>query len=1212
MRRKASAHRRGLAVAAAATFVASTVMATWFEAGHFFATGDVGPFLRTGLSSEVGSAWSHATSGAGSRGYTVVRVPELIAIRVARALGGGEPLAERLLYAAMFGWAATGGALLLRRFTHRAPVIAVGGVLAAFNLLTLSGLPNYLPVVVIGVVGTLTAIAVDIAHGERRRRTLAVVAASLPMAYVALNPPLTAVVTGWVLLLPIAAATLTGTGAAGARRVVRAMALWAPWVVSAHLWWIVPQVGAITAARDAGAIGAQTDVVAWAWTHANNSLANVMTMRNAWTWPVDAYHGLAATALGRPGVAWLTWLMPLSLALAPLLARRRRPRVDALVLGCVLCWLVGKGLHGPAAFVNRWFYELVPGAWLLREPMGKIGMLPMLGMLIAWTIVIEELTSVVRSTATISRRRVAAGLAALLIAGPLVLTWPMATGVVTRDELAGRTEQVEVPAGWFDLAAAVDGSERTGKLLVLPTVDFYQMPTTWGFYGTDTLVRGLVARPTLLRNPQGYVTDLPIVDDLVRSVEDALVASDGTAVAVLRALGVDQVLVRRDFDTSSPIRSIDVVQPERLIAALEATDGMSVRLANPLGTLFEFDEPVPQARIARGVLDFGDWDDARRLRSALADVPDGYALADGPDAPAGRVWTLSPDAPDALVLDQPATVSVTRRGVPRSAYRVEPHDTGPGVRIVEADPPNLGPITLAPRVAADVALKREPVALEVDGRVVRLDPVARTDELELRASDVVRPLHTSAADGLGALGPLGNCHRHDDRDRAALGHASRSSRRDGRVDVRLQARAHRSCRSATLIDGEAGAIVRLTVDARTLAGSAPSLCLWLRGPDRCADLPPATSVGGGWERTDAIVTIPDGVTRTDLFVYADAPIGNQTRTVTEYRMRASSLVAGPPFPLAIADAAAQDVDLPAGAHRASTAVGAGPSIGGWSVVGDCHRTDERSYADLGLAATPIGDDGVRLDAEAHVACVHGSVRGLDPGREHVLRVTHRTVRGAGPRLCLFEPIERRCLEPSGDAGPGGRLDATSQRTTSRVRFVPPVERLELYVYADSTAGGTTVEYDDPAVTPGDDEILTVVQLEDESTAPAAAVASIVDTGPHPEVLVTGGGRMLLSTTEAFDEGWVLEGVGADATVDHVVIDGYRNGWLLDTPTPARLRVTYGPDRTHQLVRWASLATMVVLVIGTAARSLLRRHPIAGRGLARATTRPRVLRGARAG
>ena len=89
-------------VALTALLVGLIVGITWFQAGHFFASGDVGPFYRNGARSEFGSLWSHQGTGAGAPMYDVTRATELALGTLAGWLGGGAPLGERLLFCLLY------------------------------------------------------------------------------------------------------------------------------------------------------------------------------------------------------------------------------------------------------------------------------------------------------------------------------------------------------------------------------------------------------------------------------------------------------------------------------------------------------------------------------------------------------------------------------------------------------------------------------------------------------------------------------------------------------------------------------------------------------------------------------------------------------------------------------------------------------------------------------------------------------------------------------------------------------------------------------------------------------------------------------------------------------------------------------------------------------------------------------------------------------
>ena len=70
----------------------------------------------------------------------------------------------------------------------------------------------------------------------------------------------------------------------------------------------------------------------------------------------------------------------------------------------------------------------------------------------------------------------------------LAYPFPLYTGAVMPDERPQQpSAHVRVPDFWWQLAERIDADPRPGKVLVLPLDDYYQMPTTWGFFGVDSI-----------------------------------------------------------------------------------------------------------------------------------------------------------------------------------------------------------------------------------------------------------------------------------------------------------------------------------------------------------------------------------------------------------------------------------------------------------------------------------------------------------------------------------------------------------------------------------------------------------------------------------------------------------------------------------------------------------------------------------------------------
>ena len=155
----------------------------------------------------------------------------------------------------------------------------------------------------------------------------------------------------------------------------------------------------------------------------------------------------------------------------------------------------------------------------------------------------------------------------------MVQPYPLWTGSVIPDVRPNQpSAHVRVPQYWWDLADTINADTRPGKVLVLPLDDYYQMPTTWGFAGVDSIPNLLFQRPTVQPKPDGYFGDVPGFAADVRAVETALLSGDLAAVPrLLEATGISQVVVRHDLVRGMPGRTF--ADDRVLDAALAQTPG---------------------------------------------------------------------------------------------------------------------------------------------------------------------------------------------------------------------------------------------------------------------------------------------------------------------------------------------------------------------------------------------------------------------------------------------------------------------------------------------------------------------------------------------------------------------------------------------------------------------------------------------------------------
>ena len=471
---------------------------------------------------EWSSLWGHALSGGGSVFQATARAPELLMLELTRVLGWDATTAQRLFYSLLAAATVAGAVAFARRFTQRPIPVAAAGLVAFFNPFVLQHLPNPVPLWSIALMGFAGSLILRAARGEAVPGwTLG--ALSVGAAYLAIHPPSLVMAGCWVLLLAVGSSLLVGTG--GTRLAFGLLARALPWAFVVNLWWLYPLASTMTSAGVGYRFEAETDVLAWSWTHARLSLPNVLALDGHWGWSRPEYFPFAASMDGSVWSAFRFALPVLAFA-APILAVGRKRRAAWALVGALgLLALLAKGLHPPLGEMNLFLYRHVPGMWLLREPMSKLGPMLVLPRRPWWR---SRCPPSPGSTAGGSARR---------------RRWQRGRRRARRDRALvqlpdddrrrdpGRASGPAAgardgPPGWERLAGSVNADPRPGKALVLPLADFYQVPTTWGFYGVDRVPRSLLARPTIQPLPGSYYGGTAGFGALVDRVQASLLAGD--------------------------------------------------------------------------------------------------------------------------------------------------------------------------------------------------------------------------------------------------------------------------------------------------------------------------------------------------------------------------------------------------------------------------------------------------------------------------------------------------------------------------------------------------------------------------------------------------------------------------------------------------------------------------------------------------------------
>lgn len=586
---RCSGHKgRVISAYALPAVVAGAATQTWFRPGLFVAQGDIAPFIRTSTAQELYSLWNHELSGAGSPSFQIVRLLEVELLRLAGAFGASAVAAQRLYYALAFVAAALGATYFASRLVGNRLVVSVAGLVAVFNPLVLSHTPSPFVPMMIGVCGLLGGLALDAAAGRTKVWQWAI--GSSPVFVLGNNLALLAVAAAWTVVVLLLGSMLVGPG--GTRRALTAAVRAAPLVVALHLWWLVPLAFTFTSNISPGAVVSQ-DVRVWAWTHANATLLNSLTLTSSWLWTHPEYLPFVRRLDSAPWV-WLRFVIPAFCLAAAGFVRPLR-RVRTLVAIVVALVFLAKGLHEPFAAASLFAYDHFPGLWLLREPTSKVG--PLL-VVVYGALVVLGLAAVPQRWPSTSRAQRAL-LVALVVIPTIVAAYPLWTGSVIpgeRRELPAA--HVKIPPAWKAVAKELNRSPAVSKALVLPLAKYYQVRTTWGYYGTDVIPQILLERPTIQPPPEAYFASGKAFEDTVHRVESALQGGNSEPVAaLLHELGVGYVVVRRDIvDPSAP------GTPDELVRGLAIVPEVSEVLMNDVASVFSVGGRVLQARSRDGRL----------------------------------------------------------------------------------------------------------------------------------------------------------------------------------------------------------------------------------------------------------------------------------------------------------------------------------------------------------------------------------------------------------------------------------------------------------------------------------------------------------------------------------------------------------------------------------------------------------------------------------
>ncbi|MCU0277737.1 MAG: DUF3367 domain-containing protein [Candidatus Nanopelagicales bacterium] len=1202
--------------------ISTFIVSRWFRAGTFIATGDMGPLIRQGWEPGVLWSWNYQVTGAGSAAHTIGRAPEFLLIWLSRSMGFDETVAQWMFYTIIYGLVAFGVAYAAGAIVRSEWGIVVAGTFAVMNGFFLTRIPNPLNIISVGTLALLTGIAMRVAQGRTVPTPIAGFA-FIPIAFLAFNPPMFVVATLWASVFAL---LLVGFlfGRRGFMRLLKWDLMAAPWVVVLNLWWLVPFLQAYTGGGGAESNATFTDPTNWTWAQINNQIPNALTLTANWAWYLPQYLPFTE-ALDRPTWIWIRYLIPALVFAAPLAALPARRRVSMVLLGLSGVFVfLAKGLMEPLSQVNLWLYLHVPGFWLFREPMSKLGQLLVVLFAVQLAILAEGVLHRWRDRGPRSARwpgflphprtltLVGATLGTLLV---IIYPYPIATGGVIPDQRPMQpSAHVRVPEYWREMAAVVNADPRPGKVLVLPLDDYYQMPTQWGFFGVDSIANLLVRRGVIQPKPDGYFGDVPGYKADVQGIQTALTSGDLSAVPrLLDASGIDTIIVRHDLIRDMPGRAI--ADDEVLAKALQRTPGMTRSVEGELELWHAPAGSGDTVRAYNNVVTVGSRPDAGA--AVLGSIGNGsavMALKSSTKAPAYPTVDDSPQVTDDSVAwpipavdegDPETTVDllpgryvVAQRA--RAAAVLTPSLDKAQSRLVFTDPTKI-------RIDQDVVSTRPPLYV----------PVPRTDVVAVRAGTRAVSLDqwgrqalprkfgapvAQAAVAVGSATPLTvfspsaepadpapasevyDCNNYEPRPASELKLRKTTVPTPAGPAIRLSAVDHAACTRIEIRDAAPGRTYRVRLEYRMVQGKRPQICLWQVGTDGCA-LAPRPTINAGWHPYEQIVTVEPDADSLILVLHADVGERLLGKTVTDYR--SISIEALDPIletEIWPPEVRQQEVELTGGEHTLSVSGGpSGSSLSQFEPLQDCFRYDDRTQEQAGLMASYSGDlrdPTITLGARDHMACLGATIPDMGQSSLYRFALEARKVNDRDPKFCLYLRGPDRCQKLPIVVGWNGW-------TPFSTLVGPDAKAVEtrVYLYGLRTLEGTEqsrVEYRSIRLNPVASPSSVVLVRQPYGGTPDVMGPRTIPVeykrrNPVTTEVTVGPGATLVALTETNAPGWNLTGFGKSSPAQ-----GWMASWKVDAE-PVDGAARYLPAGTSRkalyLLPVALVAAFAALVMG---------------------------------
>jgi hypothetical protein len=363
-------------------------------------------------------------------------------------------------------------------------------------------------------------------------------------------------------------------------------------------WWIVP-ILVYYVPTSSTQLQSNVNVLDWSWTQTRASFMNLFWLNGVWGWRPEyvSYYNYYSNNFALMVLVF----MPFLIAAAGLYFRDENRKLNAYLMLVLLLFLfLAKGLHEPFGLANLFLYNNVPFMNMFREPVSKFSMIavPFLALLVGFAV---DKIAGIPALSVSGRRQV---YSKVMVVGCIVI-FIVASFPILSNPIESKTEQipfssyVQIPQYWYDASKWLNGFGGDFRILITPLDDYYQIPYSWGYYGSDTFLQRLIFKSTI--GPcisSAYVVN-PDTILLINQLRDSIQYNRTQEFeTLLSLLGVRFILERNDLDYEY-MTSMDreIVYPEKMRGFLQAQP--NVRFVRTIGKLdiYEYSQPYPYIQV---------------------------------------------------------------------------------------------------------------------------------------------------------------------------------------------------------------------------------------------------------------------------------------------------------------------------------------------------------------------------------------------------------------------------------------------------------------------------------------------------------------------------------------------------------------------------------------------------------------------------------------